>query len=184
MDLTRFAELLSRPYTRAEVLTRPSPVPSESGLYAWTFREGPSGVPLDGCAELAGRPILYVGIAPSRSSSRRTLRDRVRTHYAGNASGSTLRLTLGCLLGLNLEQRGGRLTFGADESVLSSWMESNALVSWLVHPRPWEVEFSLLALVAPPLNIEGNTHSFVPHLRGQRAVARDNARARREGVSW
>ncbi|MEU8575440.1 GIY-YIG nuclease family protein [Streptomyces asoensis] len=33
---------------------------------------------------------------------RQNLRKRVRYHYRGNAAGSTLRFTLGCLLGLEL----------------------------------------------------------------------------------
>ena len=50
-------------------------------------------------------------------SSQQTLRQRLRTHYAGNAEGSTLRKTLGCLLaeelGIQLRRvgSGNRKTF-------------------------------------------------------------------------
>ncbi|MFF8174696.1 GIY-YIG nuclease family protein [Streptomyces chartreusis] len=46
-------------------------------------------------------------------TSTQNLRKRVRHHYRGNAAGSTLRLTLGCLLGLELRRVGGgkRMTF-------------------------------------------------------------------------
>lgn len=48
--------------------------------------------------------LLYVGISPKAppsnggAPSRSTLRKRLQTHYRGNAEGSTLRKTLGCLL--------------------------------------------------------------------------------------
>jgi len=50
-----------------------------------------------------GMPLLCVGIAPKEppafeTPSNQTLRTRVRYHYRGHAYGSTLRLTLGCLL--------------------------------------------------------------------------------------
>jgi hypothetical protein len=47
--------------------------------------------------------LLYVGISPKAPPkaggrpSKQNLRTRIRTHYRGNASGSTLRLSLGCL---------------------------------------------------------------------------------------
>src|SRR5207249_1234074 len=55
---------------------------------------------------------FYVGISPARPVSaggpvRQNLRRRLRAHLRGNASGSTVRLTLGCLLraGLGLTLR-------------------------------------------------------------------------------
>ena len=82
----------------------------------------PPGVPVDGCHEFHGSRLLYVGIAPSRpgGKSKQNLGKRVRQHFRGNASGSTLRLSLGCLLGDELGIRlrpvgaSGRLTFGKD----------------------------------------------------------------------
>ncbi|HEV8559512.1 MAG TPA: hypothetical protein VGR06_24485, partial [Actinophytocola sp.] len=53
--------------------------------------------------------LLYVGIAPRHIAtriSRQNVRSRVRCHFQGNAEGSTLRLTLGCLLGLELRRVG------------------------------------------------------------------------------
>jgi hypothetical protein len=50
----------------------------------------------------SGLALLYVGISPKPPSavgtpSRQTLRSRLRYHFRGNAEGSTLRLSLGCL---------------------------------------------------------------------------------------
>src|SRR4051794_14767763 len=90
-------------WSRAEVLARPCPVPARPGVYAWYFREVPSFVDITGCLEHAGLRLLYVGISPKappkngKPPSRQTLRSRIRSHFRGNASGSTLRLSLGCL---------------------------------------------------------------------------------------
>jgi len=112
-------------------------------------------------------------------SSRQQLRSRLRQHYRGNAAGSTLRLTLGCLLasqlGLQLRRvgRGQRLTFADGEQVLSGWMGRCARVCWLSHPRPWELEQALVARLDLPLNLHGNSHHrFYPNLRSMRAGLR------------
>ncbi len=136
-------------YSRAEVLERPGPVPPNPGVYAGYFRDVPGSVALEGCHVMGDATLLYVGIAPrlfreGLPASRQTLRSRLRYHYRGNAEGSTLRLTLGCLLantlGLDLRRVGSgkRLTFGPGEAVLSAWMGENAFVTWVEHPRPWE----------------------------------------------
>jgi GIY-YIG catalytic domain len=186
------ADALLRPtrlWSRAEVLARPSPVPAASGIYAWYF------TPLTivdggGCVEMDGRRLLYVGISPKpppangAPPSRQQLRSRLRQHYAGNAAGSTLRLTLGCLLagelGLQLRRvrSGQRLTFADGEEVLSAWMTTHAVVCWMTHPRPWELEQALVARLDLPLNLHGNAHHrFYPRLRGVRAAAKATARA-------
>jgi hypothetical protein len=93
------------------------------------------------------------------------LRQRIWTHYAGNAEGSTLRKTLGCLLaeelGIQLRRvgSGNRKTFVEGEQVLSAWMAENAFVSWVVRECPWALEDHLIAAVNLPLNLEGNSHN-------------------------
>ncbi|MFF4790763.1 GIY-YIG nuclease family protein [Streptomyces sp. NPDC001276] len=109
---------------------RPSPVPAIAGVYGWDFEQAPHQ-DLD-----AGR-LLHVGIAlrfMANRASTQNLRKRVRYHYRGSAAGSTLRLTLGCLLGLELRRVGSgqRMTFGkAEEATLSQWMAENARVCWI-----------------------------------------------------
>src|SRR4051812_45024264 len=91
-------------YSRGEVLARPSPVPEAPGVYAWYFREIPRDVPISGCVQSRDYTLLYIGISPSappnngKRPSTQSLVKRIRYHYRGNAEGSTLRLTLGCLL--------------------------------------------------------------------------------------
>ncbi|MEB3205531.1 MAG: hypothetical protein VKP57_12630, partial [Candidatus Sericytochromatia bacterium] len=127
---------------RDELLARGAGVPDSPGLYAWYFRDLPSLVPLDRCVRHRGYALAYLGIAPSRASSSSTLRTRLRMHFRGNAGGSTLRLSLGCLLRDDLAlsllpTRSPR--FGSGERVLSAWMAEHARVAWVVHPEPWHL---------------------------------------------
>jgi hypothetical protein len=179
-----------RVYSRQQVLARPSPVPAAGGVYGWWFRRLPPLVDARDCRRHGDLVLLYAGISPRRPprngspSSQQTLRQRLRTHYAGNAEGSTLRTTLGCLLAgeLSIQLRrvgsGTRKTFAAGEQVLSAWMSDNAFVSWVIRERPWELEHDLIAAVDLPLNLEANSrnrfHQVLTQTRA-RCVAQANA---------
>jgi hypothetical protein len=171
------------------VLEPPSPVPRVAGVYAWYFAEVPPRVLTEGCHQALNHTLLYVGIAPKETRraatkpSERTLRCRLGDHFRGNAEGSTLRLTLGCLLsdllGIQLRRVGSgrRFTFSnLGEQTLDAWMTRNARVAWVAVQTPWEVENALLATLRLPLNLQGNTHPFVPVLRQIRKAARARAR--------
>jgi hypothetical protein len=102
----------------------------------------------------------------------------------GNAEGSTLRLSLGCLLAdeLGIELRrvgsGKRLTFSAGEERLSQWMDENARVVWHVCDEPWKLEERLISTVNLPINLDLNaTHAFCSVLSELRRAARLKARA-------
>ncbi|GAB1821090.1 GIY-YIG nuclease family protein [Herbidospora sp. RD11066] len=160
----------------AEVLARPSPIPAAPGVYGWYFTQSPD-------SRLSADTLLYVGIAPRRMATRtstQNLRKRIRYHYKGNAEGSTLRLTLGCLLGLELRRVGSgqRLTFGREgERELTAWMQAHAYVSWFQHPEPWLAESELIAQLDLPLNLDQNhSNGFHPYLSSLRASARARAR--------
>lgn len=175
-DVIRALQHPGRLGTRREVLERPSPVPAVAGIYGWHFVTAPAN-------QLDSNRLLYVGIAPRHMSNRnssQSLRTRIRYHFRGNAAGSTLRLTLGCLLGLELRRVGSgqRLTFGAaGEAELNAWMEANARVCWYACPTPWKVESAVIARVALPLNLDQNRdHPFRAHLSALRAGARARAR--------
>jgi len=167
------------------VLQRPCPVPRGPGVYGWYFKELPYPIDTRGCVVLADLTLLYVGISPKapprngRAESRETLRSRIRYHYRGNAAGSTLRLTLGCLLsdrlGLQLRRVGSgtRMTFAEGEHRLSAWMAANASVAWVATPAPWAAERELIAAVDLPLNLDQNRrNAFHAELTRQRAQAR------------
>jgi hypothetical protein len=82
----------------------------------------------------------------------------------GNAAGSTLRRTLGCLLseqlGIQLRKvgSGGRYTFtNPGEQVLDAWMKQHAFVTWVETSAPWDLELYLLSSgLRLPLNVDGN----------------------------
>jgi hypothetical protein len=134
--------------------------------------------------------LMYAGIAPKASPpiprlpSKQRLFHRIRYHFQGNAEGSTLRLTLGCLLSqqLSLSLRrvgsGRRLTFASGEQLLSEWMDKNAFVTWIVHPEPWVLEKELIHLVSLPLNLDMNrAHPFHNTLSALRSEAKQLARS-------
>nr|WP_285613360.1 hypothetical protein [Actinokineospora globicatena] len=134
--------------------------------------------------------VLYVGIAPKpvprngARASRRTIRDRVKEHLRGNAEGSTLRLTLGCLLAdqLGLELRrvgsGNRLTFVHGEQVLNDWLDAHARVSYLAVDSPRDVERVVIEREYLPLNLSDNRHNpFFEELTRIRKDAKAAARA-------
>ena len=179
-----------RIYSRVEVRQKNCPVPNSSWVYAWYFKETPPEVPLKGCLEFQDKHLLYVGISPKKpprmgKPSSQNLRKRIRNHYSGNAEGSTLRLTLGCLLSdkLGIELRrvgsGRRMTFHEGEKVLSEWMGENAFVSWVVHEYPWRAEDQAISQLSLPLNLHDNEgHPFNRRLTSIRRDSKRKARAK------
>lgn len=142
----------------------------------------PSEIPTVGCVTHNQLTLLYIGIAPQSNLSKETLYTRIRKHIRGNAHGSTLRLSLGCLLctelGIELRRVSEkRMTFVDGEKRLSDWMTSNAFVAWMPHNAPWEVEAELIQTISPPLNLEHNEqHRFYSILSDKRKSAKDKAR--------
>ncbi|MCA9930133.1 MAG: GIY-YIG nuclease family protein [Anaerolineales bacterium] len=174
----------SRIWSRTEVFNqKPCPIPAESGVYAWYFKHIPSIIPKQDCHQHNNFILLYVGIAPSRPTSSSNLRKRIKQHYRGNAYGSTLRLSLGCLLAeeLDIELRcvggGKRQTFGPGETKLSNWMEQNAFVTWTLQPEPGLLEDELIQQLSLPLNLRSNeNHPFHPQLTAIRSQAKTHAK--------
>jgi hypothetical protein len=176
---------------RADVLARPSAVPARPGLYAWYFDDTPPGIPVVGCHTNTHGALLYVGISPGpppangKAPSRQNLYKRIRYHFAGNAAGSTLRLTLGCHLSESLRIElhrvgsGARLTFTSPgEAALSGWMARHARVAIYEHDSPWTVESTLISAARPPLNIDHNSaHPYYFSNRAMRAEHKARARS-------
>ncbi len=196
----RLADFLAaRPFTRDEVFDDPCPVPNAPGVHGWWFRSVPAPIDASGCKVRDGLTLLYVGISPTpppangKPSISQDLRKRIRYPYGGgngDAEGSTLRKTLGVVLGdeLGLKLRrigsGERSTFAGGEAVLTQWMAENALVSWIVREEPWLFEDELIASLDLPFNIHGNErNAFFPELkklRRQAAVGANKARILKE----
>lgn len=178
---------LSETWSRADLASRPCPAPQGPGVYAWFFSQAPAGIDTKGCYTTDGWTLLYVGISPKepplngRAPSRSTLRQRLRTHFGGNAAGSTLRKTLGCLLaedlGIALRRvgSGDRYTMtNPGEQRLDAWMDEHCRVAWREVADPWRVERDILGSDLPlPLNIRDNpclAHTAV--VQAVRAAAR------------
>lgn len=192
--------LAARPFTRDEVFAEPGPVPSEPGAHGWWFRTLPAKVDASGCEQRDGLTLLYVGVSPGpppssgKPSVSQDLRKRIRYHFGGigaDAQGSTLRKTLGVLLGdeLGFELRrvgsGRRSTFAGGEAVLTQWMAENALVSWVVRPEPWRFEEELIATLDLPLNLNDKTrNAFHPQLTKIRRDADRKAGKARVLKEW
>jgi hypothetical protein len=185
-------EVLLKPerlWSREEIFAKPCPIPKSAGIYAWYFQRMPSKVPVAECVRWGDYVLLYAGIAPKapprngRPPSTQTLFDRIRYHLRGNAEGSTLRLTLGCLLAadLGIELRrvgsGNRFTFACGEKILSDWMATNARVVWHACTEPWLVEPLLIQGVPLPLNRAMNAqHAFCAELGRIRKAAKERAK--------
>lgn len=170
-------------WSPAEICSRPSPAPRGPGIYSWFLEQVPPEVPQEGCVRHGSATLLYLGVAPSRPDSRSNVRKRLRSHLRGNASGSTLRLSLGCLLAEDLRiqlrrvGRTQRLTFSEGESRLSAWLDENALIAWVEIAAPWRFEKELIGAVSLPLNLDLNqAHPFHERLHAVRREARAAAR--------
>ncbi|WP_370499774.1 GIY-YIG nuclease family protein [Mycolicibacterium sp. jd] len=192
--------LAAQRYTRDEVFGEPCPVPAEAGVHGWWFRDIPGGIDVAGCQQQDGWTLLYVGITsgPPRADGKprapQDLRKRIRYHFgAGGASadGSTLRKSLGVLLGgelgfaLRRVGSGKRMTFAGGEAVLTQWMAENAAVSWVLHPEPWHLERKLIDALEMPLNFQDNdSNAFAPELKRLRRDAAVKAGKMRVLAEW
>ena len=178
----------------------PGPVPTEAGAYGWWFREIPGGIDISGCEQRDDWTLLYVGISPGppRADGKpqipQDLSKRIRYHFgARNASadGSTLRKSLGVLLGdqlgfaLRRIGSGKRQTFAGGEALLTQWMADNATVSWVLHPEPWYLEPKLINALQLPLNFQDNErNAFAPELKRLRREAAVKAGKMRVLAEW
>lgn len=149
----------ARIITRAEVLAFPSPVPRAGGVYGWWFRSLPGTIDTSGCVTRGDLTLLYAGISPTappangRPPSQQTIRSRIKTHYGGNAEGSTLRRTLGCLLSDRARHRTATRWLGCTLHVPRRRADALALdgrerARELGHMRAaWDVERELIAAI-------------------------------------
>lgn len=192
--------LAAQRYIRDEVFAEPCPVPEEAGAHGWWFRDIPGDIDVSGCEQRDGWTLLYVGISPGppradgKPQTPQDLRKRIRYHFgAGNAGadGSTLRKSLGVLLGNQLGfalrriGSGKRQTFAGGEAVLTRWMAENASVSWVLHPEPWYLEAKLVSALELPLNFQDNArNAFAPQLKKLRRDAAVKAGKMRVLAEW
>ena len=73
-------------------------------------------------------------------------------------------------------ESGKRRTFSSGEETLSAWMADHARVSYVGHPRPWELEEELISALDLPLNLDQNRHhAFDAELSRWRSEAKAGA---------
>lgn len=96
--------------------------------------------------------VVYVG----KSSKSLRIRD-YKQHFTGTAGNSTIRKSLGCLLGFKLIPRdinspqNGKTTFGEfDERTLTEWMKDNLLLFYYANNDYANVEKELIRIYNPP----------------------------------
>lgn len=141
-------------------------LPNVAGNYVFLLRKGSQlpkvdiepkipEVTLDGNTYQA----IYTGIASEN------LRQRAyRTHFvSNNASRSTLRKSIGSLIGYDLiPRKEGDLKHKkfkpANEEKLTEWMMSNMLLAFVENADPEPLEEKLIAELNPPLNLDKNTN--------------------------
>jgi len=183
-------------WSREEILKKPSPVPPENGIYAWYFKTTPNismfekyfsiersneVLLLEDSHKFQNYQLLYIGISPKDNKSNNNIKNRLRGHMNGNSYGSTLRLSLGCLLAnelnITLKKHGSSLHFGDGEERLSEWISHNAFVTFQTCEEPWDVEEEAISTLLLPLNIRDNENSvFKKPLEAIRKNAKKMAR--------
>ena len=138
-----------------------SALPKENGNYIVTIRDV-NNLPTHGSKIVTplfrGQDVIYTGITS------KGLRNRIGNQHLGkNAGRSTLRLSLGCLLGYTLIPRdksnpdNGMVRFNdPDEALLLEWMRDNLLFYYQPNESPHELEAELIQSLNPPLNLQGN----------------------------
>ncbi|HBV83869.1 MAG TPA: hypothetical protein DEB74_14005 [Lachnospiraceae bacterium] len=136
-------------------------VPALSGNYIFALRKNSRlpdiGIPVT-YTKFRDYDVIYVGLASN------SLKDRdIKKHFNGNAGGSTLRKSLGCLFGYNLIPRdshynsNGKTKFNVtDESKLSDWIKTNLIMFYYPNKEFDSVESLLIQALNPPLNLDKN----------------------------
>jgi len=147
---------------------RVSVLPDKSGNYIIVLRNT-SSLPIR--VQISTTPILtsfdykkekYDVVYVGKSSKSLRIRD-YNQHFTDTAGYSTIRKSLGCLLGFKLIPRdisspqNGKTKFNeTDESVLTEWMKDNLLLFYYANNDYADIEKELIRTYNPPLNLQGN----------------------------
>ena len=165
MDLEQF--ILFNPVTAS-----PKEIPEGAGNYFVVLKDGHSlpdvGLPVV-MDKFHGMDIVYTGVAGASSGLRRRI---TWAHFGDNAGRSTLRLTLGVLMGFKPIPRdvsnphNGHTRFRPEEEKrLTDWMKDNLLVYFFPKDDYEAVEEELIASLNPPLNLMKNYNPVNSELR-------------------
>lgn len=163
-------------YAPRELEAHADHVPPGPGVYAWFF----DGIDADWnreCVTRDGRKLVYVGVSTGHDRKQSLHGRIIQNHLRGNAEGSTLRQSLGAILGIRLFLIGERKTFGDGETRLTEWIAEHGRVCWVETDDPRALERHLLDTLLLPLNIQHNPRSpFREKLSAMRRQAKRGAR--------
>lgn len=174
MDLEQF--ILFNPVTGS-----PKEIPNGAGNYFVVLKEGHSlpdvGLPVV-MAKFHGQDIVYTGVAGASSGLRRRI---TWAHFGNNAGRSTLRLTLGVLMGFKPIPRdvsnpyNGHTRFRPEEEEhLTGWMKENLLLYFFPNDGYEALENELIATLNPPLNLSKNFNPINCEIRAHVSELRSN----------
>ena len=129
--------------------------------------------------------VVYVG----KSSKSLRIRD-YNQHFTGTAGYSTIRKSLGCLLGFKLIPRdinspqNGKTKFNeTDESVLTEWMKDNLLLFHYANNDYADIEKELIRIYNPPLNLQGNFNKINFNFRKELSALRSCTSTKQNSMS-
>lgn len=176
-DMARSLVLIAPLHTLRELEAHSERVPAGPGVYAWFFDDIDADWNRQ-CVTREGRKLLYVGVSTG-SERKQGLRGRImQNHVRGNAAGSTLRQSLGAILGIALCLVDGSKTFGDAEARLTEWILEHGRVCWVETNDPRALEHHLLDTITLPLNIQHNPRNpFREKLSAMRRPAKRVARS-------
>ncbi len=160
---------------------RPQDIPTGAGNYIVLLREGCSlpdtGFPVQ-MARFQGKDVIYTGVAGPSSGLRRRI---TWAHLGNNAGRSTLRLSIGVLLGFTPIPRdakkpwNGHVRFCAeDEASLTEWMKENLLFYFFPNDNYEALENELIATLNPPLNLSKSANPVNSEIRALLSELRSN----------
>lgn len=139
-------------------------LPNAAGNYVFLLKKnttlpmkGIDNTPVFHDIEINGKEyqILYTGIAS------KSLRQRIgKNHFGENAGRSTLRLSLGSLMGFTKIYRDGNGKHlklkTADEQRMTEWMQRNLVVLFYANSNCKDDEEKMIVTLNPPLNLDKN----------------------------
>jgi hypothetical protein len=162
-------------FNRFDPLTGdPSILPNQSGIYVICSRNLdclPKAMESVEMKYFDDMPIIYVGI------STKSIRKRdYKNHFTGSARNSTLRKSLGVLLGLEkFYFSDGKYKFvDSDEMKLSCWARTNLIMLYVENENPGIHEKELIKKYNPPLNLAINDNIINKDFREYLSVLRNN----------
>lgn len=161
-------------YSFNEIKNLPKEITSVRGVFACYSKIIPPNIIVPQEYKFLGSTLLFIGICP-RSENRRTLLDRWKEIFEGDADAAIIRLTLGCLLSkalnIQLTWQKNKWTFLEGETAVSKWVADNISITWFKYQKPWEIRKRVIQEICPALNDQNNpknpNNNFLRNLRAK-----------------